>query len=91
MDKERDLDGRLILPWERIEAIDKVLELRKAAVGAGNVPYPHDWPLPMCPICRGTVGSYVRSGGSDEIRYHFFPCGHGVVAYSVAAAVSPGG
>jgi hypothetical protein len=87
MPTTRDLDGRAILPLERIEALDHVLELREQALEAG-LPYPEDWPLPPCLECGAAVVRWLRMGGGEyPITYHFFPCKHGVVADRVKTLV----
>ncbi|MEY9816338.1 hypothetical protein [Streptomyces albogriseolus] len=80
MPTSRDLDGRVILPLERIESLDRVLDLRKQVLEAGDLPYPEDWPLPPCLECGAEVQSWVRGRGGLPTSYWFSPCGHGVVA-----------
>ncbi|ALO98740.1 hypothetical protein SHL15_7747 [Streptomyces hygroscopicus subsp. limoneus] len=77
----RDLDGRLILSRERVEAIASVIQLREETKNAGQLPYPHDWPLPPCPECERPVTKWLSSKGEGEhLRFHFWPCNHGIVA-----------
>ncbi|MFE6808627.1 hypothetical protein ACFVEN_44290 [Streptomyces sp. NPDC057681] len=78
----RDLDGRMILPARRVEALASVLRLREEHEAAGLVPYPQDWPFPQCPECHGNVQRWGGGCGEDgEARsIWFFPCGHGIVA-----------
>ncbi|MFF9204289.1 hypothetical protein ACF1AE_21210 [Streptomyces sp. NPDC014986] len=84
----RDLDGRAILPLERIEALDDVVQRRAQALDAGGLPYPEDWPLPPCLECGATVVRWLRGGGGEyPMTYRFFPCGHGVVADRVKTLV----
>lgn len=78
---KRDLDGRAILPSERIDALAHVLELRDQAHERGELPYGRDWPLPPCLECGATVTDYGRASGDGHTHsIWFFPCGHGVVA-----------
>ncbi|GAB1329905.1 hypothetical protein [Streptomyces sennicomposti] len=81
MRNARDLDGRMILPRERLDALGEVLRLRAETMEAGNLPYPEDWPLPLCPECHGAVQKWI-SGSGDGLptSYWFSPCGHGIVA-----------
>ncbi|CAL9673250.1 hypothetical protein SUDANB176_07570 (plasmid) [Streptomyces sp. enrichment culture] len=87
MPTRRDLDGRAVLPLERIEALDHVLGLRKQILEAGGLPYPQDWPLPPCLECGAAVHNWVRGKGGLPTSYWFFPCGHGVVADRVRPLV----
>ncbi|MFD5452183.1 hypothetical protein [Streptomyces sp. NPDC127100] len=88
MSTPRDLDGRAILPLERIEALARVLDLREQAIEADDLPYRQDWPLPPCLECKGAVVRWLRSGGGEyPIAYRFFPCHHGVVADRVKTLV----
>ncbi|MEU1908473.1 hypothetical protein [Streptomyces hygroscopicus] len=77
----RDLDGRLILPRERVEALADVIQLRKEAMDSGRLPHPRDWPLPPCPECHSPVTKWLSSEGEEQtLRFHFWPCNHGIVA-----------
>ncbi|MEU5057487.1 MULTISPECIES: hypothetical protein [unclassified Streptomyces] len=77
----RDLDGWLVLPFERVVALANMIQLREEAVEAGRLPYRRDWPLPQCPECHGSVTKWLSSRGDDSRRrFHFWPCDHGIVA-----------
>ncbi|MEU5525286.1 hypothetical protein ABZ759_32915 [Streptomyces sp. NPDC047860] len=93
MSPPRDLDGRAILPLERIEALARVLDLRKQAIEADDLPYREGLAAAAVPGVQGAVVRWLRSGGDEyPIAYRFFPCKHGVVADRVqplAPAAAP--
>ncbi|MFJ2752798.1 hypothetical protein [Streptomyces sp. NPDC087297] len=58
-----------------------MIQLRQEIMAADRLPYPHDWPLPPCPVCRRPVQKWVSSSDARlPLRFRFGPCGHGIVA-----------